>query len=357
MIIAYTAILVLAILPIYAGAYASLKRPASAPPPSPDEVEEESFITEGLRWSDAIFFPLLAGCMLGGLYLLITYVSKEWVNWLLNLYMLIMGFMSNTHAITRLLVNLYPPLNSLPSYSLTARTRATEPEKEDQEQHYLDINVSVLYIFTGTISLSISAWYAYTKNWIASNMFGLAFAFNGIQLIALDSFRTGMILLTGLFLYDIYFVFGTEIMITVAQGIEAPIKIVFPRDVLRDFFGPAAMLGLGDIVLPGVYCALCLRYDLYQYHKRNAERAYKKSFSGFAKPYFHAVMVAYVAGLASTIAALHIFKAAQPALLYLSPACIVSSLAVSWHNQDMAEMWSYQELTAEELESSERKKA
>lgn len=122
-----------------------------------------------------------------------------------------------------------------------------------------------------------------------------------MQLIGLDSFRTGMILLTGLFFYDIYFVFGTTIMVTVAKGLDAPIKLTFPKDILTNPSGPATMLGLGDIVVPGVYVALSLRYDLFEYHRRHPDVAYRKGWFNFPKPYFTTTMIAYILGLATTV--------------------------------------------------------
>lgn len=37
-------------------------------------------------------------------------------------------------------------------------------------------------------------------------------------------------MLTALFFYDIFFVFGTDVMLTVAKSIDAPIKLLFPTD-------------------------------------------------------------------------------------------------------------------------------
>ena len=50
-------------------------------------------------------------------------------------------------------------------------------------------------------------------------------------------------------------------MLTVAKSIDAPIKILFPTDWSAD---PAkfSLLGLGDIVIPGIFMAMCLRYDI-----------------------------------------------------------------------------------------------
>jgi minor histocompatibility antigen H13 len=50
--------------------------------------------------------------------------------------------------------------------------------------------------------------------------------------------------------------------VTVAKSFDAPIKLLFPRYVENATQGtPMAMLGLGDIVIPGIFIALILRYD------------------------------------------------------------------------------------------------
>jgi minor histocompatibility antigen H13 len=64
-----------------------------------------------------------------------------------------------------------------------------------------------------------------------------------------------------LFFYDIFFVFGTDVMLTVAKSIDAPIKLLFPKN-LSATPPEFSLLGLGDIVIPGIFVALCLRYDV-----------------------------------------------------------------------------------------------
>lgn len=65
-------------------------------------------------------------------------------------------------------------------------------------------------------------------------------------------------LLAGLFVYDVFWVFATEVMTTVATSIKAPILLMFPQDLLDVGFAAAqkhAMLGLGDIVIPGSFAS------------------------------------------------------------------------------------------------------
>lgn len=72
--------------------------------------------------------------------------------------------------------------------------------------------------------LLVGAWYLLQKHWVANNLFGLAFAINAVELLHLNNVVTGCILLSGLFIYDIFWVFGTDVMVTVAKSFEAPIK-------------------------------------------------------------------------------------------------------------------------------------
>ena len=56
----------------------------------------------------------------------------------------------------------------------------------------------------------------------------------------------------GLFFYDIFWVFGTEVMVSVATQFDAPIKLLFPRNIFDLPNSKMTMLGLGDIVIPGM---------------------------------------------------------------------------------------------------------
>lgn len=50
------------------------------------------------------------------------------------------------------------------------------------------------------------------KSIILTDILGLSLAHNALSLLRIDSFKTGTILLSGLFFYDIWWVFGTEVV-------------------------------------------------------------------------------------------------------------------------------------------------
>ena len=72
--------------------------------------------------------------------------------------------------------------------------------------------------------------YVYFKSWLYNNLLAFIFCMQGLQSLFIGNFKNGFVLLVLLFFYDIFFVFGTDVMLTVAKGIEAPIKLMFPKD-------------------------------------------------------------------------------------------------------------------------------
>jgi len=139
-----------------------------------------------------------------------------------------------------------------------------------------------------------------------------------MQYVFLGNFKTGALLLSLLFVYDIFFVFGTDVMVTVAKNIDAPIKLQFPKDLTLD--PPQySILGLGDIVIPGIFVSLCLRYDFLKTldltkltHVLKLEKtgaAEKNSYMDMLissaksspKHYFISVLIGYLVAIVSTV--------------------------------------------------------
>eukprot|EP00913_Durusdinium_trenchii_P013669 g12835.t2 len=144
--------------------------------------------------------------------------------------------------------------------------------------------------------------YAISKHWMLNNIMGLSFCLMGIRYVNLSSFRTGVVLLAGLFLYDVFWVFlskplfGANVMVSVAKGIEAPMKLLLPRDCG----------GCGDLKF-GMR-DLCGDESTWVKVKMS-----EGSSTGFI--YLNVAIMMYILSLAATIAAMIIFNHAQPALL------------------------------------------
>uniref|UniRef100_A0A1D1ZBA4 Minor histocompatibility antigen H13 n=1 Tax=Anthurium amnicola TaxID=1678845 RepID=A0A1D1ZBA4_9ARAE len=346
LLFAYIALGTMAVAPIYFGSFASVKWPKkNIPRKSPDtdsssEEDESSF--ESLSTEDAYMFPVFGSIVLFSLYLVFKLLDKEYVNYLVTGYFAFLGVIALTSVGVHIIKNVSGL--RLDPYKFVLTKKSKEIYKG---------SFTVIHLVTLFVSLLLTAYYVATKNWIASNIFGLAFAFNAIQMLSIDSFKTGMILLSGLFFYDIFWVFGTEVMVTVAKSFDAPIKVVWPKQwhgLASDEPLQFTMLGLGDIVIPGIYVALCLRFDHSLYLKKNPNA---KKYSAFPTTYFNTCFTAYILGLVTTIVIMHTFKAAQPALLYLSPACILSVLITGIVKNQLKEVFNY---TAEDSDEEKKKK-
>lgn len=113
-------------------------------------------------------------------------------------------------------------------------------------------------------------------------------------------------------------------------------------DVVNGVKGEFSLLGLGDIVIPGLFVALLLRYDATsaQVNPRGCLTA------AFPRPYFFGNVLAYAAGLGVTVGIMYFFDHGQPALLYLVPACVGVSLVMALVRGDSATLFAYDEETA-----------
>merc|ERR1712071_547789 len=197
-------------------------------------------------------------------------------------------------------------------------------------------------------SAILSGIYFKTKHWALNNVLGICFCLQGIERFSLGTYKIGAILLIGLFFYDIFWVFGTEVMVTVAKNLDGPIKILFPRSLTPDPVTnkiETSLLGLGDIVVPGFFLALLLRFDASNAKLPSllSETPNIDIHASFSKPYFHSALFAYVLGLGFTMYIMITFQAAQPALLYLVPACLGSSFLCALFRGELKELFAYSE--------------
>ncbi|XP_026934450.1 minor histocompatibility antigen H13 isoform X1 [Sagmatias obliquidens] len=345
--LAYGSLLLMALLPIFFGALRSVRCARG---------KNASDMPETITSRDAARFPIIASCTLLGLYLFFKIFSQEYINLLLSMYFFVLGILALSHTISPFMNKFFPANFPNRQYQLLFTQGSGENKEEPTAMpssvqgltggrgspapgsgltrplcpEIINYEFDTKDLVCLGLSSIVGVWYLLRKHWIANNLFGLAFSLNGVELLHLNNVSTGCILLGGLFIYDVFWVFGTNVMVTVAKSFEAPIKLVFPQDLLEkgleaDNF---AMLGLGDIVIPGIFIALLLRFDISL--KKNTHT------------YFYTSFAAYIFGLGLTIFIMHIFKHAQPALLYLVPACIGFPVLVALAKGEVTEMFSYE---------------
>jgi len=392
---------------------------------------------EGMSPKDAIILPITAGLVLGGLYWLIKKYGADMINLIFGYYFSAVGVFSvgklfnDAAALTIGVV--FPAYfahrgklwrtNGAERKAVTgesANESRTSPLpgmlgliplprvvsdglwslRSVPKQKYafvayvkniLDVNgpVTLLNVAAAVCSLAAISYNQFIdKPWWLTNLQGFAVSYTALQVMSPTTFVTGSMILSALFCYDIWAVFFTPLMVTVAKNLDQPIKLLFPRPDEPGVEGKPptksySMLGLGDIVLPGLMIGLALRFDLHMYYLRKQKMAAKTGkgeetaqevvkadyhnvtgvwgsriwtfgldrsslpqtlvTAAFPKPYFIVSLVGYVIGMITTLLVMSIWQHAQPALLYLVPGVLLSIWSTALVRGEVKEMCNYTE--------------
>ena len=305
---------------------------------------------ETMQQKDAWLFPVIGSGVLFGLYLLFKFFNDKYLNVLLHIYFTLLGSFSIGQLIEEK-INKKEPFSAYEKQDLFTIPKIPYFNPEPTK-------INKLNIVTFAFGLIIGGIYFLKKNWILNNILGMAFSVFGIENLMLGEYKVGLILLSLLFFYDIFWVFYTPVMVSVAKNIEGPVKLMFPKlqdaiDKIKkekpDEYADKAydprefnMIGLGDIVIPGVYVALMLRFDIYLYKKAKKDIT-KFGFSFGNMKYFIVTFVFYNLGIIITLCSMYFFNHAQPALLYLVPCTLFSSTLLSFANKDFKLLWKFNE--------------
>ena len=317
---------------------------------------------ETMKQKDAWIFPIMGSAVLFGLYLLFKFFNEKYLNILLHLYFTLIGSFSIGQLIEEKIIEKEPfkSLSEKKAFSIP-KIPYLNPE---------GATVSLLNIVTFSLGLIVGVIYFLKKNWILNNILGMAFSVFGIENLTLGEFKVGLILLSLLFFYDIFWVFYTPVMVSVAKKIEGPVKLMFPKlqaaiEQMRkekgednEYAGKPYdpreynMIGLGDIVIPGIYVALMLRFDIYLYKKAKKDIA-KFGFSFKNMKYFLITFIFYNLGIIITLCSMYFFNHAQPALLYLVPCTLISSTFMALITKEIKTLWKFNEEKIDEEEDDE----
>ncbi|KAJ2939496.1 hypothetical protein O0L34_g6324 [Tuta absoluta] len=150
---------------------------------------------------------------------------------------------------------------------------------------------SAAEVAAALLAAGIVCVWVLTGHWLLMDAMGMGLCVTFIALIRLPSLKVSTLLLTGLLLYDVFwvffssYIFTTNVMVKMATRpaenpmnvvarrlslggsmrdapkLSLPAKLVFP---CMHHQGHFSMLGLGDIVMPGLLLCFALRYDAHK---------------------------------------------------------------------------------------------
>lgn len=202
--------------------------------------------------------------------------------------------------------------------------------------------------------------------WIFQNYLCACLVLLFLGFIRLPNIKVASILLGSALCYDVFWVFlqpllfgGPSVMVEVAtggrSGARIPILFEIPRLNGLGTNPAMGMLGLGDVVLPGLVVALAMRWDvhtgrsLFSFgNNDNGRRLSQSESAGERKgrSYFLPMIAAYGAGLLLTFVALAYSwggDQGQPALLYLVPCTMATIIGLGWRRGELDKLWDWEE--------------
>lgn len=289
--------------------------------PAPDDEGGKTVPQQMLQTEDAYWFPVMGSVLLFSLFVVYKYLGSEFVKQAISCYIVLMctlAFAANLSNLVDVICNrISKPLFIMPVFKT---------------------GVTTMELIGFIVGFVLSGGYLITKHWLLNNILGASFCVMGLKKIGTSSLATGAIMLSGLFFYDIFWVFGSKrvfgsnVMVTVAKGVEGPIKLMFPRSMNGCGNLDFSMLGLGDIVVPGIYIAFLAKWDAVLMGQSKAS----------SPVYLNACMVAYAFSLLTTVGVMLVFNAAQPALLYIVPYVLLVSAALAVVRKEFVELHRFQ---------------
>lgn len=237
------------------------------------------------------------------------------------------------------------------------------PYLKDHRPEYRKILLAI-----ASITISI-IWFIYRHSswiWIIQDLMAFSLSINALSYYRLETYKSITILLTVFFLYDIFMVFvtpqftnGTSIMEAVAFGGKdsqqqsgqdwnnlqfttdnknenpinrLPVVITVPHLSMSKrlcsyyYEYSYSLLGLGDILIPGISANYGIIIDY--------------SLSNRFPIYFLVNVLGYFIGLMLALVGLIFMNTAQPALLYLCPVLLLTSIFTSLLKGQFKEFWS-----------------
>lgn len=125
---------------------------------------------------------------------------------------------------------------------------------EKYKPRFLKLRMSLLQFICMIVAGFVTYMYIRTKGWVYNNVLAISFTIYFLNKMLVTNFQNSIIYLVGMLIYDIFWVFGSDVMVTVATQLDLPIKLLFPRQT-NALTGATTfyMIGIGDIALPGIF--------------------------------------------------------------------------------------------------------
>eukprot|EP00252_Welwitschia_mirabilis_P024279 TRINITY_DN7157_c0_g1_i1.p1 TRINITY_DN7157_c0_g1~~TRINITY_DN7157_c0_g1_i1.p1 ORF type:complete len:408 (+),score=45.30 TRINITY_DN7157_c0_g1_i1:78-1301(+) len=304
--------------------------------------------TQTLSFQGVVVLPIILSLTLFGFYSLLRFFPDTDLKAFLSVYFSSVGVFAVARNASDLIAILFP----------ISQAKLFELELPKEMSNDTEKSVKITSRFADIFAILVGILIMIAKNqsrspFILNNIIATCIATEILSIVSLGSFLTASALLFGLLLYDVFWVFGSShvigenVMITVAtsSAFDGPTKLIFPHHEGNSPL-PYSLLGLGDIVIPGLFAAFMLRFDRSRFLEKvhgDGKHANQGPSCQPDKLYFITSLISYLLGLILTVVANVISGEGQPALLYLVPCQLGSIFFASFLMSDADLLFRYKE--------------
>ena len=336
---------------------------------APDEDERGFEITE----MSAVYFVLFSSLVLVVLF----YSMDHWIFVAFRLLFCLAALQGLSVMLFELIARIFgvdPHKSSYDHTPLSSTRRRSSSRSRSQEENEEASAVNkrikennanfILVPFFGNVhylmipsviigGILVCVWLMFQSEewaWVLQDIMGVAFLVNVMRLVHLPNLKIATLLLVCAMSYDIFWVyvqphlFGKEsVMVNVARGGDKheslPMLFMFPR--IGGTQGEYSMLGYGDVILPGL---LIVHNALFEnrFYSLHSSSSSEPTVKKMRYKYFVWSIFAYSVGMILTFVALYLKvggQGGQPALTYLVPTTVLTTVCVAWTNGELREMW------------------
>lgn len=306
---------------------------------SDGQEEHENFALLLTEWN-AVMFVLVASSVLLVLFLFMS-----------DLFMILLILIFALAAFQSLLYFTQPLIESVfPSFRAEKVEYPFFGENPRSSVIGIPLNLAIVVVW---VVFRHSNW-----SWMLQDLMGVSLMVFILRQFRLPNLRVASVLLPLAFIYDVWWVFiqprvfhDQSVMVSVATGAslreEIPMLLKVPH--IMNPLGGYALLGYGDVILPGLLVVLNMHIDLrLDYWEGKTGRV----LGG----YYYPSLMGYVVGLMLTYIAL-IFNVGgqngQPALLYLVPCTLGTTVVLALVRGEFFKLWDWKIGRSEEEEKDE----
>ena len=213
-----------------------------------------------------------------------------------------------------------------------------------KKKYDIFLGLNLYEIISLLISGLLILFYFITRHWIINDIICFGLAFTTLSFIILKSFMLCFVCLFAFFVYDTFWVFYSEkiftenVMVVAATSIQIPIKIEFPILFSNNPIKNCMLLGLGDILLPGMVIKYCRRFDILKKKMDKKKVGFRKKKSKIGFYLFNLIL--YFVSVTLAMLMMFVFNHGQPVLFYISPIFIIGLMGKAYYDGCFGIFWN-----------------